>query len=139
MWYFEKTYLGEILDDIDFSKARYPVERWNMFEKVKNDVDFQVTNNEIEGWHRAFNDAVGCKHPKIFKFVEVLKGIHSKTNFDVDRLRENIPPEKRCRLDKIQTKHVALFELVKSYDTYEDKLEYLVKVAECCYVAKAKV
>ncbi|RWS22729.1 uncharacterized protein B4U80_09036 [Leptotrombidium deliense] len=76
----------EIMEDIDLNDQRvsafsdyhldnwfkdgstYPRELWNQY---RNFCD--RTNNGVEGWHSAFNKAVGKSHPRLYQFIDIIK------------------------------------------------------------------
>ncbi|CAM4775069.1 unnamed protein product [Rotaria magnacalcarata] len=51
-------------------QAPYPIDFWNMMERVKNNM--HRTNNNIEGWHRKLNSAFQCSHPTLWSFLDKL-------------------------------------------------------------------
>ncbi|XP_060843699.1 uncharacterized protein LOC132923758 [Rhopalosiphum padi] len=44
---------------------------WNCYDSVIQDLP--RTNNSVEGWHHAFNAALGANHVSIWKFIRFLK------------------------------------------------------------------
>lgn len=128
--YFEKTYLGEYHDGIDFNSSMFHVNKWNMYSSVLNDPHCKRTNNDIEGWHRAFNDLVGCKKPKVYIYVNAIKAQQANTNFIIDRFPDFKLPEKRRRVDHYFQRDQSIHALVKSYPSFTDKLQYLEEMSE---------
>jgi len=64
-------------------RPSYPVEIWNQYDSVLQDVP--KTNNNIEGWHRRFSSLLGAQHPTIWKFIDVLKKEESLTEFQINQ------------------------------------------------------
>ena len=62
----------------------------------------------------------------MYLFLDSLHKVQSKNNFYFDREK----PEKRPCLDTIVDRNINLYNLVKEYDNYEDKLTYLEDVAK---------
>ena len=47
--YFQKTYIGQRLDNGIEVDARFPYQSWNMFQRIRDGLP--RTNNSLEGWH----------------------------------------------------------------------------------------
>jgi len=68
--YFEDTFIGRP----GRRNRRGPVfslHIWNMYDRTVQELP--RTNNNIEGWHRGFQSAIGGCHPNIWKFLDALK------------------------------------------------------------------
>jgi hypothetical protein len=67
--YFEKYYLG--LKKTPNSKfrvnTRFAVSFWNLYDRVKVKCHAARSNNQIEAWHKHFNESINS-HPTISKF-----------------------------------------------------------------------
>src|SRR5690606_15088371 len=58
--YFERTYIGAVIG----GQRQHPLfapKNWNQWERVNEDLP--RTNNALEEWHNAFQNAIGCSHP----------------------------------------------------------------------------
>lgn len=65
--YFERTYIGRT----DRNKPpTFPIKVWNCYNAVKNDLP--RTNNNVEGWHRAFSSSIGSQ-PNVWKFIQQIE------------------------------------------------------------------
>jgi len=68
--YFEDTFIGRP----GRRNRRGPTfvhALWNCYARVE--AGLPRTNNNIEGWHRRMAASVGCHHPNIWMFLDVLK------------------------------------------------------------------
>ena len=82
--YFEETWLGSP-GRLGRSKPLFSITLWNQFENVRNGI--QKTNNNVEGWHRAFQLGMGFAHPTTTKFLQYLRKEQSFTGNRIARIR----------------------------------------------------
>jgi len=69
--YFEDTWIGRPNRRNGRRPPMFSVNMWNCYESVIQDLP--RTNNSVEGWHHAFNAALGANHVSIWKFIRFLK------------------------------------------------------------------
>ncbi|KAF0708394.1 Uncharacterized protein FWK35_00036338 [Aphis craccivora] len=69
--YFEDTWIGRPNHRNGRRPPMFSINMWNCYEPVKQDLP--RTNNSVEGWHHAFNAALGANHVSIWKFIRFLK------------------------------------------------------------------
>ena len=69
--YFEDTFSGRPGIRNRRRDPKFPHNLWNVFDRVA--AGLPRTNNNIEGWHRRMGASVGCHHPNIWLFLDVLK------------------------------------------------------------------
>ena len=72
--YFETNYIG-CLRRRGRNQRRlvplFPVGCWNVHDR--NVQGLPRTNNNLEGWHNAFQSSISCTHPNIWKLIDALK------------------------------------------------------------------
>ena len=68
--YFEDTYIGRLRRRGGRCDPMFPHIMWSMHERVEEDLP--RTNNQVEGWHRKMNTAMGACNPTIWRFLDVL-------------------------------------------------------------------
>ena len=83
--YFKGTWLGSPGRLGKRSKPLFSITLWNQFENAWN--GNQKTNNNVEGWHRAFQLGMGFAHPTITKFLQYLRKEQSFTENRIARIR----------------------------------------------------
>lgn len=69
--YFEDTWIGRPNRRKCRRLAKFSIEMWNCYDSVLQNLP--RTNNSVEGWHHAFNTALGANHVTIWKFISFLK------------------------------------------------------------------
>jgi len=76
--YFEENYIGSKKRGKSSGRhqPRFAIEYWNVYSR--NIQGLPRSNNNIEGWHNAFQQTIG-KHPHIYKFVDCIKLEQSNT------------------------------------------------------------
>lgn len=67
--YVENNYIGKLKGN-KLSKARFPIELWNLHERVK--LDLPRTNNNVESWHSRIKPD-SCKNLTVKKVVEFFR------------------------------------------------------------------
>ena len=73
--YFEDVYVGN-----NFTEPLFPLNFWNVHERVKNGVP--KTSNFVEGFHSRLNKIIRGKRPPIWKFLSSLRQIPTSTSSD---------------------------------------------------------
>lgn len=73
--YFENNYIGRPLANNRRRLARFPIESWNAFSRLEQNVP--RTNNAAEGWHFAFQNSISSSHPNMWVFIEALRSEES--------------------------------------------------------------
>jgi hypothetical protein len=85
------------------------------------------SQNNQEGWHNGFSRR--CKkHGSTNELVEFLRQEQHKTDLLVKRIVDD--DETNVQRSSERKKNEDLLKEVKKYDSYEDKLSYLDKVAK---------
>jgi hypothetical protein len=121
--YFEDTYVGKRIR----RGRRQPLfghETWNMYQRTVE--GRHRTNNDIEGWHRGFQETCATVYPNIYRFIESLKkqqGIH---NYEITHLIAGNPPNARNK------KYAAISARIKKIvDDIENRqlIDYLRGIA----------
>ncbi|KAL8581918.1 hypothetical protein ACOMHN_010292 [Nucella lapillus] len=90
-----------------YIRAGYPFPPvvWNVFDRLMD----QRTNNHVESFHRAFNDAVQIRHPPLWSFLRHLKDHQTVTEETVTRARRGeAPPRRRRKWRLLEERLVAL-------------------------------
>ncbi|KAG0439740.1 hypothetical protein DMUE_2225 [Dictyocoela muelleri] len=65
--YFEQNFIG----NNSTSSPRFEHASWIVFERIENGLP--TTTNNLEGWHRGFNNLVKVKKPNLGLFVDSLR------------------------------------------------------------------
>lgn len=81
--YFESTYIGRIVNGAR-RRPLFPIEQWNVFDRVNGGLP--RTNNAVEGWHRAFQQSVGCHHPTTYNLISVFRSEQDAVEQNIERL-----------------------------------------------------
>ena len=68
--YFEETYIGRRLRNGRRIVPRFPVDAWNQYDRVQNELP--RTNNHVEAWHRAIESSFLSSHPGLWSFLSIL-------------------------------------------------------------------
>eukprot|EP00102_Acyrthosiphon_pisum_P016308 XP_008187224.1 PREDICTED: uncharacterized protein LOC103310507 [Acyrthosiphon pisum] len=82
---------------------------WNCYESVIQDLP--RTNNSVEGWHHAFNAALGANHVSIWKFIRFLKH---------EQLLQEVRLEKRLSGEASPTRR-------RTYRDHDKKIKVIVE------------
>ncbi|CAF0933776.1 unnamed protein product [Brachionus calyciflorus] len=67
--YFENNYKGKV-KDFKQTEPRYPIEIWNLYERIK--LDLPRTNNSVESWHSRLKPDVR-QNLSVAKVVELFR------------------------------------------------------------------
>jgi hypothetical protein len=137
--YFESTYIGtwkmtkpkpirgQPTPQPILTRTRpdFPVEHWNLFERTLEGRD--RTNNRVEAWNSAISKSFKKPHPTMW---ELLRQIQVEANLTCSRIQhvsagtyQRKTNKKYIRLDK------TLRTICNRYNTFENKLDYLEKIA----------
>ncbi|CAF0985761.1 unnamed protein product [Brachionus calyciflorus] len=83
--YFESVYIGKLKPNSKTHRmvAQYPIETWNVFERVKRGLP--RTNNNVDNWHSRIQADVR-KKMNILTLIEILRLEQSKVENDYARL-----------------------------------------------------
>ena len=68
--YFEDTYIGRFRRNSPRRPRLFPIELWNMFNRIAEELP--RTNNNIESWHNSFQANVSSTHPTFWRLLDVL-------------------------------------------------------------------
>lgn len=86
--YWEDNYIGRQRRNRR-SAPLFGIPLWNVHDRIGSDLP--RTNNSVEGWHRAFQQTLGCHHPTIYKLMEQLRAeqdfVEQKIQRHVDGFR----------------------------------------------------
>ncbi|CAI6346152.1 unnamed protein product [Macrosiphum euphorbiae] len=66
---------------------------WNGYERVLKNKPRK--NNSVEGWHHAFNSALGTNHVTIWKFITFLKQEQALQEVRLENLISGEPSPKK--------------------------------------------
>ena len=69
--YFDDTYIRKRLPDHSRRVPQFSIRIWNIYERVQRELTH--TNNDVEGWHKAFHISIVCPHTTISKLLNVIK------------------------------------------------------------------
>ena len=130
--YFQKTYIGQRLDNGIEVDARFPYQSWNMFQRIRDGLP--RTNNSLEGWHCMMMKDLSC-HPSLptvakkYLAEQKLKSVQREQHLD-----GRITGTKRTRQKyRVQTeKYVKLTDRFTAGVLYG--LDYLDAVAGATYI-----
>lgn len=116
--YYERTWIG--------SSSRQPLfehSKWNHHEDIL--LNLPRSSNLVEGWHHGFHTMMGCSHPTIWKFLDVLKKEQNLTDVKVAQHLSRQQPPKRAK--KWTDYDERLRRIISDYDSY-DLLDFLKAV-----------
>ncbi|KAL4152975.1 hypothetical protein QTP88_000808 [Uroleucon formosanum] len=92
------------------------------------------TNNAVEGWHRAFNSALGANHVTVWKFINMLKREQSLQEAKMEQRIAGVPQQKKRRkykdlderntLDKLKKKSLLIERTQKFVKKYKQPIAY---------------
>lgn len=126
---FETEFIGRICRGDRRLEARFKKSWWNMHDAVN--ANLPRTNNNIEGWHRGFNELIKRKHPSIWECIDALKKEQSRNELVLEQLYAQLPVVKQKK--KYKDYYQYILNIVGKYNSelYEDKLMYLISIANC--------
>ena len=77
-------------------QPRFPIELWNQYLRVITNLP--RSNNNIEGWHNAFNNVVGFAHPTPTKLARKLQQEQHSTQLLRRQLELGVPAGKKKKM-----------------------------------------
>ncbi|CAB4024197.1 Hypothetical predicted protein [Paramuricea clavata] len=77
----------------NYINGNFPVTLWNVYDR---DMDCR-TNNNAEGFHRAWNNRVQVRHPNLWIFIRHLKDLQAQTNQGIRSMDNGGQPTRRRR------------------------------------------
>ena len=115
--YVQNTYID--------GNFRIPI--WNVYDK---NMDCR-TNNNVESFHRAWNNRVGVRHPNFWIYVRHLKDMQASTESSIAAMRRGGLPTRRARRwRQLENRLVVLKDEydqgVRPLDDYWDAISHLV-------------
>ena len=121
--YFEKTYIGRVLPDLTRRTPLFPIRLWNLHTRVNSRL--ARTNNNVEGWHNAFESTIIGSHPSFCKLSMFLQREQS--------MQEAVLAKWECGEVKKNSKAIIardarISSLVPDYETRET-LSFLKGIA----------
>ncbi|KII66562.1 hypothetical protein RF11_16024 [Thelohanellus kitauei] len=109
LMYFEDTFIGGFSRQGRLNPL-FNITLWNQRNRVMNSLP--TTNNNIEGWHRAFSSIVSAHHPNIFAFLSALKLENSLTDHKIDIaiINTDVQGQRGGRYDCITNQIISIIE-----------------------------
>lgn len=121
--YFEDNFIGRLCGNRRLD-PRFPVELWNQYDRVLNKLP--RSNNAIEVWHNAFNNAVDIAHQTVENLAHKLQmEQHSMVIFRNQMILGQPAPRKKKKYENI---NAALFTMVSDHG-HRDQSQYLSDIA----------
>ena len=71
------NYLGRPARHGQPRASNFAIEIWSMYQRTE--LGLPLTNNAVEGWHRAFQHTVGYVHPTVYKLINSMRLEQSHT------------------------------------------------------------
>ena len=85
------------------------------------------TTNNVEAWHRVFQQTVDAHHPSIYKFFEKVRLEQNHHEIQIARLNAGAPPGKRRpEYDELDER---LRRIVGAYDP-NNRVEFMKNIAK---------
>lgn len=124
---FEEQYIGRTDRRGVRRGGKFPISFWNHYESCQDLLP--RTNNNIEGWHRGFNELVRQKKPTLWQLLTSLKSEQSRNELVMAQIRNAVPGEPQKK--KYKNLNEQLISIVKGYDKplYNNKMDYLRAIA----------
>lgn len=122
--YFEDVWVGRLQTTGQRRQPTFLIPIWNMYHRTINGE--RRTNNDVEGWHRRFQSAIGCKNPSVFKCIDALKIEQKRHESRIHRLNSGEQPNPRKR--KYRDLNDRILDLVTKYEERE-RVSYLRGIA----------
>lgn len=122
--YFEDNYVGRLTQE-GRRAPRFPCALWN--NRVRIQSGLPRTNNNVKGWHSAFNRAIGAHHLNIYKFLHQLQLEQNKNEVAIARLIAGSEPPTRAR--KYVLIDQRLRRLVDWFSAGTSRLDFLFSVS----------
>ena len=117
MTYVDNTYMN----------GHFPPAMWNVYDRPME----TRTNNAVESFHRAWNQAVGVRHPSLWVFIRVLKDQYSAQQVKMRNIRNgNAAPRRRLKWRRLEERIVHLktqfITGVTNLDQYWNLVKYVL-------------
>ena len=108
--------------------ARFPLRMWNHFTNAG-----PRTNNNVEGFHSRVNRLLPHRHPNIYRFVELIKGIDKCERAKLIQINAGAPPPPRRRVyreldTRVRRLKQRLTDRTKTPLQYLDAIGHLMKL-----------
>ena len=122
--YFLRTWVGPMRRNVR-RQPMYSVAWWNVHQRVLD--DRARTNKSIEGWHRAFDQRVGCTHPSLRRLADKLCKEQASFELLIEQFQAglSLPPQKK----QYRLRAARIKGIVQSYGEYEATVNYLRAIA----------
>ena len=106
---------------------RFPLRMWNHFTNAG-----PRTNNNVEGFHSRVNRLLPHRHPNIYRFVELIKGIEKCERSKLIQINAGAPPPRRRVYRELDTRvrrlKQQLTDRTKTPLQYLDAIGHLMKL-----------
>ncbi|CAK5085730.1 unnamed protein product [Meloidogyne enterolobii] len=91
--WFLLNYTGVPLPDGTLTRAKFPIEFWNVYDRLIYDVEYI----NVESAYRRLHTIFSCANPNIWRFIEVLRTEQRGRDADFERslMGEDPPPKKK--------------------------------------------
>lgn len=120
--YFEENYIGRARRGRR-ATPRFPIPFWNQHQRVLGDLP--RSNNNLEGWHQAFNHSVGIAHPSAARLAQKLQKEQHLHHVKYRQYQMGLPPQKKKK--HYQRVNQALRTMVSEF-LDRDTLQFLTDV-----------
>lgn len=122
--YFEDTWIGRPIRGNRRRRPLFSHLLWNCYSSVVDGLP--RTNNVVEGWHRSFAELMGCHHPSLWKFINVLRLEQNRNEVTLEQHLAGQPaaPKKK----KYRDCDVRIATIVARYED-TGSIDYLRAVA----------
>ena len=90
--YFEDTWIGRPDRRRHRRLPKFPLDMWNVHISVLDNIP--KTNNNVEGWHRAFEEQMTSHHPNIWNFLKCMKNEQRLTEVKIEQYISGHAPKK---------------------------------------------
>uniref|UniRef100_A0A914EK03 MULE transposase domain-containing protein n=1 Tax=Acrobeloides nanus TaxID=290746 RepID=A0A914EK03_9BILA len=121
--YMGRNWVGWVDQIGGFHRPIYEWDLWSVYNSVLEDLE--ISNNRIEGWHKALNASLNVEHPPVYRFLHELleeQELTEKIIADLDAGEKSYETPITI-LRKRQLKNV-----VSEYDDY-GSIEYLAAIS----------
>jgi hypothetical protein len=110
----QTTWIGQIIG-ARHRNPMYPIAIWNSHQLT---VEYLPrTNNNVEAWHRTFQESIGLNHPQVYKLISAMINEQSFTQDKKDRIDRG---ERLLLYSRIEYEHhnQQLQNIIENYDNY---------------------
>ena len=101
--YFESTYIGPVRANVRQLPLFRP-EFWSVWERVG---ELPRTNNAVEGWHNAFNQALPARNPDIWRYISAIKKEEALARMAIGQVAVGGEPPIQKRVYRRLTENLA--------------------------------